>query len=484
MKKLILVLKTIITIAFLIFTSYTSLAQGILDKIEKKARKIKEAARQTKIAANEVTGATIAITTTVKTLKQTWAKDTSANIKYYQVPDYRSREEVNISKRQKLGIENGQFKNLDWQPEIRFDNQVFPSFIIGWATYTGTKEEDMGSSLGFTINTSLSNVVLKWEIECINKNYFNIDSGYINCNEVRNTRPFMPRIAWNMRALVKHETAAPLGIYFRLIDPNTGGKVERLVNINLRSINDCMTYYNNRSYRNMLVAFANEEHPEVDKILKEALDTKMIDNISGYQSYGDKEKLTKEKYEEAKKYVDLQVAAIWRVLHNRGFQYSNITDNTGDNSGRLFSQTVRKFDNSIKTSQANCVDGTIVFASVLKRMGLKPKLVLVPGHCFLAYSDDDNITDNITFLETTMLSNDRYMSKDSVARYRKDFIVNNYPKALLPKATVRDLQFFLQFTVAELAAKATFLAMQKEGKVEIIDLIEERKKIKPIPVLN
>jgi outer membrane lipoprotein-sorting protein len=222
----------------LLFFAVKTQAQ-ILKKIKESVKDVQDVARQVNTTSQEVSGV-------AKTIIHTWKKDTSRNIHYQQVPDYRSREEVNISKKQKLSIENGEFKNLSWEPVTKFDNQLFPSFIIGWASYKGVKDEDMGSSLGFSINTNLPNVVLKWEIESADKNFFAIDSGYINCDNVRSTKLFMPRIAWNYRALTKNQTSAPLNVYFRLIDPNTGLKVEKLVNVNLRSINDCLTYFNGK----------------------------------------------------------------------------------------------------------------------------------------------------------------------------------------------------------------------------------------------
>ncbi|HET7897938.1 MAG TPA: hypothetical protein VFL47_09720, partial [Flavisolibacter sp.] len=240
----------------------------ILKKITAGARDLQTAARQLNITTKEVAA-------TYNVVKQSWKKDTSSNIRYQQVPDYRNREEVNISQKQKLSIENGQFKNLSWEPVIKFENQVFPSFVIGWATYKGVKDEDIGSSLGFTVSTPLNGVVLKWEVESTDKSYFGIDSGYLNCDEIRTTHIFMPRIAWNYKALTQHQTSAPLNIYFRLIDPNTGNKVEKLVNINLRSINDCMTRYNGKNYHYLFTSYINEDHPEIDKILKQMLDTKI-----------------------------------------------------------------------------------------------------------------------------------------------------------------------------------------------------------------
>ena len=434
-------------------------------------KKIKEGAKGIQDAARQVTTTTLEVNNTVKTVKQSWKKDTSSNIRYQQIPDYRTREEVSINKKQKLSVENGEFVNLIWEPVTKFDNQIFPSFVIGWASYKGVKDEDMGSSLGFNINTGLPNVVLKWEIESADKSYFTIDSGYINCNDIRSTKYFMPKIAWNYRALAKHQTSAPLNIYFRLIDPNTGSKVEKLVNVNLRSINDCLTYFNGKSYQFLFTTFINEDHPEIDKILKQMLDTKMIDAVLGYQ-WGPS-------------YVDLQVAALWRILHDRGFQYSSITNNSGYNESKgLFSQTVRTFDNSLKTNQANCVDGTVVFASVLKRMGIRPLMITVPGHCFLGYYADDTTTSNIRFLETTMLSDKAFLTnaKASVQKYN-DVLAKAIPKGV--KLSDFNKAYYLEFLNAQVEGYNKYRSnMEKYGAkyVTLLDVSDLRKYVKPIPL--
>ncbi|MBJ7391347.1 MAG: hypothetical protein JHC85_07280 [Chthoniobacterales bacterium] len=64
------------------------------------------------------------------------------------------------------------------------------------------------------------------------------------------------------------------------------------------------------------------------------------------------------------------------------------------------SQHVRLFDESVKAAQANCVDGSVLLAAILRKIGLDPHLVSVPGHMFLAFSLDD---DTMVGLETTML---------------------------------------------------------------------------------
>eukprot|EP01132_Coremiostelium_polycephalum_P020800 gene20800-24717_t len=283
--------------------SYNDAHAQLLDKIIKGAKQAKDAVIGTKQVAKEVSGATNEISNTVKTFKQSWKKDPSPNIKYEQIPDYRNRAEVDINKKQKLILENGEFRSIEWVPATYFDSQVFPSFIIGWASYKGTKEKDMGSSLGFDLNNKTAKALtLKWEIECNDKTYFNVDSGFISLSSNQSFR-FMPKIDWDYKTLTRHQTSAPLNIRFRLIDPLNGTKVEKVSTITLRSINDCVRFYDGEDMRYMYAAYVNEDHPEIDHILKDALKTKMVDSFDGYQS--------------GYKGVDLQIAAIWRVLNQR-----------------------------------------------------------------------------------------------------------------------------------------------------------------------
>lgn len=469
MKTLILnstKLNNSIILLIFIFFSSNIYSQSWLDKARKTVDDVKKTAK-------ELTGATNEVDKTVKSVKQlkkSWAKDESPNIKYKQIPDYRNIDEVKIKKKQKLRIENGQFVNLSWEPVTNFNNQIFPSFVIGWASYKGIKNEDMGSSLGFKINTNMSDIVLKWEIESSDKNFFAIDSGYVSCDELKDLKTFMPKIAWNYRELTKNQTSTPLNIYFRLIDPNTGNKVEKLVNVNLRSINDCMIKYNQNKYHYLFASYVNEDHPEIDKILKQMLDTKMIDAVVGYQ-WGEE-------------YLDLQIAALWRVLHERGFQYSSITDNSGYNeSTGLFSQTVRSFDSSMKTNQANCVDGSVIFASVLKRIGIRPVLITVPGHCFLGYYTDDTPTASMRFIETTMMSNKNFITnpKSSITKY-KDILAKTLPKN--SKMSDINKAYYLEFLSAKAEGQNKYTTnIEKYGKdnVNLLDINSLRQYIKPIP---
>jgi len=137
----------------------------------------------------------------------------------------------------------------------------------------------------------------------------------------------------------------------------------------------------------MFAAYVNENHPFVDTLTREAIDAKVIDSFFGYQG------------EDAD--VLRQVYAIWHTLQQRGMRFSDISQSSAE-SPVVYSQHVRLFDEALAARQANCVDGTVVFASVLRKIGIEPYLVTLPGHMFLAFSLDEE-GEQLLGLETTMM---------------------------------------------------------------------------------
>ena len=163
----------------------------------------------------------------------------------------------------------------------------------------------------------------------------------------------------------------------------------------MKSINDCPFYVlfdeegeEFEDFSMVFAAYVNENHPWVDGILKDALKTGLVSGFTGYQSGDPDEVLT-------------QVFAIWKVLQDRGIKYSDISTTTP--SKYVVSQTVRFLDDSIDATQANCVDGTVLMASLMRKIGLNVYLTMVPGHCLLAFDLGREEDDDILGLETTML---------------------------------------------------------------------------------
>ena len=100
----------------------------------------------------------------------------------------------------------------------------------------------------------------------------------------------------------------------------------------------------------------------------------------------------------------MQVFAVWNVLQRRGIKYSDVSTTTP--SKFVVTQTVRFLEDSVAATQANCVDGSVLMASVLQKIGINSYLVMVPGHCFLAFDASDEEGAKRIGLETTMLGDD------------------------------------------------------------------------------
>jgi hypothetical protein len=136
-----------------------------------------------------------------------------------------------------------------------------------------------------------------------------------------------------------------------------------------------------------IAGFVNENHPWIESVLKDALQNGRCKSFSGYQR-GEEE-------------IDEQVEAIWDTLQKRGIKYSSITTSTV--SGEHSFQHIRFMDESIRSTQANCADGSVLFASILRKIGLNTSIVLVPGHAYVAILSRDN-TRYLYAIETTMLA--------------------------------------------------------------------------------
>lgn len=350
-------------------------------------------------------------------------------------------------------FKKGNFTNFVWEPVAQFDGQLFPAMIISMANYKGDVNEPFmnsvkSSALGFRFNSSNSYIPLKWEIESVDKKYFDKVTGDFMFENANQELYFMPNIPWNFSTLSKQTSSTPINIIYRLYDDN-GNKVEKAVPLFMRSINDCIFQYQDKKFDFLFSAFIQEQHPEIDKILKEALATKFISSIAAYQG---------------KKDVDTKtlvlVAAIWKVLHDRGIQYSSITTtSTVDNN--IYSQNVRTFDNSLKTNQANCVDGTIVFASILRATGIATTLVLTSNHCFLGFktSPDSN---NLIYLETTLLSDSEFI-------------------AVAKTAKAKDEAYLKQFFKAIEVGKANYKSSYAKNNITEIDVDYYRRFLRPLP---
>ena len=235
-----------------------------------------------------------------------------------------------------------------------------------------------------------------------------------------------PPLRWNYKSLVANKQAVPLAITYRVTMGDEEPE-EKTVTVTLRSINDCpfVIVYGDDDITDvsyMFAAYVNEQHPFVDKVLREALSRGIVDSFTGYQSNDPKTVLR-------------QVYAIWDALSQRDVRYSDITASAAENQV-VASQHVRLIDESIDNAQANCVDGSVLLASILRKINIEPALVLVPGHCYLSFALDAK-RERWIGLETTLIGNskikvpaDPEADKIIDPKYRKEPSWNTFRAAI------------------------------------------------------
>jgi len=92
--------------------------------------------------------------------------------------------------------------------------------------------------------------------------------------------------------------------------------------------------------------------------------------------------------------------AIWTALTRHGLRYAD-GDPSLSRGPAIYSQRVRLLGEVWNERRANCVDGSVLIASVLERIGIPAFIALVPGHAFVGFRAERGGA--IEWLETTLL---------------------------------------------------------------------------------
>ncbi|HEV2840505.1 MAG TPA: hypothetical protein VGW39_04190 [Chthoniobacterales bacterium] len=300
---------------------------------------------------------------------------------------------------------------VEWAPEATMDSQLFPSLLIATATARPGDVDDeeqapdpylLGDQyglVGVSIKTVAANTKVKVTLKENDLMSASTWSGELP--EAAKEYYIAPKVNYKFEKLRKMTQQMPLNVTFAL---ELEGKpaAEKTETLQVRSINDCPfgvsndeetlddenTIAGSAEIGWMFAAYVNENHPMLDKILQEALATKTVNAFLGYQKNDPAE-------------VARQVFAIWSALHKRGIQYSSTTTTPGG-SDEVYSQYVRFLDQSLTNTQANCVDGSVLFASILRKISIKPFLVTVPGHMYVGFYLTPDEKDFVG-LETTVI---------------------------------------------------------------------------------
>ena len=289
----------------------------------------------------------------------------------------------------------------DYELVDQLGGNLFPSAILSVATtntqvippMSGEYVGNPKSCVAIKLKSGHANTVVR--IELAETPFYARSVSTFVLPKERTEYIIYPDILWRYNALRDNEQAEPISVVANVeVDGKDLGQKVRTFSV--RSINECLLGFNKQlpdgrtryvSTRLFYAAYVNEENPLIDKVLREALNTRIVRRFLGYQS--------------TPEMVDKQVYALWYVLQKRNFKYSSVSYSSLS-SNVVYAQRVRTFEDALNSSQINCVDGSVLFASLLRAINITPVLGQMPGHMFVGYYTD-SAKKNLTFLETTMI---------------------------------------------------------------------------------
>jgi hypothetical protein len=265
-----------------------------------------------------------------------------------------------------------------------FENNIFPSLLLSF----GAAYPEYSRGLRIALRNLPAQGVLQ----------LRVDSGLF-------VRPVLeafegadgaatlsPELPWNFAALRRTSQMQPQTfVATLLVDGRPEG--ETTLVCTLHSVNEAVSRIYNTATGQWLdtsvcfAAFVNEDHPWINALLQEAAAGGTVHSFTGYQS--------------STPGVMLQAQAIWDALASRGLSYVNVATDSSP-SPLVSTQYVRFLDQSVRDHGANCVDASVLFASILRKIGLRPVLLFRPGHCFTGFYDAPEGGRLIAF-ETTYL---------------------------------------------------------------------------------
>jgi PKD repeat protein len=264
------------------------------------------------------------------------------------------------------------------------EQTIYPSVLLGLSNLIAKTNDDF---FDFSVKNPKTNSNLKIVIEASNLNSETIFQTQMAVKgQVYN---FSPLIKWNYTTLKSLNQPGNVDLTF-VCYINDKEIDRKNLRFSYRSANECVLGFidSNGNYVDlkwMFAAFVNEDNPKIDEILGTTLTYNIVNSFNSYQGT------------EANVYN--QIAALWYYLQEHSIKYSNIPASS-NSSQKVFSQYVRFFNDVYNNSQANCADGSVFLASILKKIGINPVLILVPGHMFLGYYTLQDKS-KIALLETT-----------------------------------------------------------------------------------
>jgi len=164
-------------------------------------------------------------------------------------------------------------------------------------------------------------------------------------------------------------------------------------------------------YSWLIAAWVDPEDTAVQKLVAEA-STKLKEQemmASGYPAVAGPA---------AEAAITAQVSELYAALSRHGIAYQNRTE-APFRDRQNFSQRVRLPGRSLADGCANCLDGAVLFASLLAAFDLDPVILFLPDHALVGWKTSRGPMGQLKFLEITDVVNKDFGSacKNGQARY-------------------------------------------------------------------
>ncbi len=156
-------------------------------------------------------------------------------------------------------------------------------------------------------------------------------------------------------------------------------------------------------------AYVNENDPWINSFIQEVMARGEVQRFSGYE-FG----LSS---------VMQQLQAVWNGLAAHGLRYVDLATVSGGVPD-VNTQYVRFRSESLRDLGANCVDASVLLASIFRRIGLRPVLLFKPGHCFVAVYDAAD-GGKLIPIETTMISSSTFTASMTYGEQEMETTLSN-----------------------------------------------------------
>ena len=301
-----------------------------------------------------------------------------------------------------------------------YDGQLYPSLILGLNQSVNSELRTPNSELfNIELTSPTDNAVLRVVIDSSALNYVTIIQEILPRRG--ETYRFQPSVKWKYDILRALRTPGAVDLTFTCYINDEEVDIKNL-HLAYRSVSECplslVSQGRTSDFRWLFAAYVNEDHPQIEQILTDIMQQGTVTRLTGYQTGGAQA-------------VRNQVFAVWYYALDHGITYSSITC-TSNPSPRANVQHICFLDEVLASRQANCVDACVFFASILRKMGLKPVIFVEPCHAYLGYYTDKK-QKNIALLETTVTSWVNY----------PDLLRNLDPEGYLPEEQLQKIAKYL-----------------------------------------